>query len=274
MKKFYIILVLSFFCYASFYPFFKEHQLKRPAKEKLGYIPDSELFRVTLGEFRWFAGYFITFNAMSYYGGKIVNIKKGFEEDIEYENLFKTLKNAIYLNPYWETNYYFLQAVFPWEKGMINEVNELLLYVKKYRKWDFRIPVFLGYNHALFLKNYEKAALYFKEAARLSGNYLFAAISAKYLMESGEENIALSFLEEMYKEAKDEGMKRHYLIRIETIKLVKELNKAVELYKERFGKTPKDLTELVKVGVVTKIPTHPRGGRFFIDNKGRVKSSK
>lgn len=274
MKKLYIILVLSLCCHITFYPFFHGYLLKRPLKERLGYIPDSDFFRASLGEFRWSAGYFITLKAMSYYGGKVINIKKDVEEDIEYENLFKTLKNAIYLNPYSETSYYFAQALFPWEKGMVKDVNELLLYVKKYRKWDFRIPLFLGYNHAFFLKDYGKAALYFQEAAKLSGNYLFASLSAKYLMEQNEEDLALSFLEEMYKEAKDEVMKKHYLLRIETVKLVKELNMAVHIYRERFGKNPKNLTELVSAGIIRKVPPHPRGGKFFIDEKGRVKSSK
>lgn len=274
MKRIYVVLILSILFYLPIASYFQKYQHKRPAKEKLGYIPNNVFFRASLGEFRWLAGYFITFNAMSYYGGKLINIEKDVEEDLEYENLFMTLKNAIYLNPYYETTYYFLEAVFALEKGMINDVNELLLYVKNFRKWDYKLLIFLGYNYALFLKDYEKAALSFQEAAKLSGDYLFASISSKYLLETGEEDLALSFLQEMYKEAKDEGLKKHYLLRIETVKIVKELNKAVEIYRESLGHNPKDLKALITAGIIKRIPPNPRGGQFYIDKNGRVKSTK
>ncbi len=273
MNRLVVILLSSIICYFLYFPFFKNFQTSKPAIEKLGYIPDNSLFRASLGEFKWFVGYYITFNALTYYGGKVLALERGNKEDIEYQSLLKTLKSSAMINPYYEDTYHLIQAVFPWEKGMTKETNEVLEYVKKYRYWDYRIPLYLGFNYGFFLKDYERAAQYFQEAAKKSGNYIFASISAKYLVEAGEEDFALSFLEEMFNEAKDEGLKTHYLLRIETIKIIKKLNEAVNIYKERFGKNPKDIKDLVDGEVISKIPAHPRGGKFYIDKDGKVKSS-
>ncbi len=274
MKKLYLLLVFSLSLYCLYFPLYKGFQQKMPALEKVGYIPDNPFFRAFLGEFRWFSGYLITFNAMTYYGGKMIAMKRGESEDIEYQNLFKVLKNSAMINPYLEDTYNLLEAIFPWEKGMTRETNEVLEHIKTFRYWDFRIPVYLGFNHAMFLKDYEKAAIYFQEAAKKSGNYIFASISAKYLAEVGEEDFAINFLEEMYKEAKDEGLKRHYLVRIETMKILKTLNEAVNFFEDRFSRKPQSLNELVAAGILKKIPAHPRGGNFYIDKEGKVKSSK
>ncbi len=274
MKKLYFLFFSSLIIYCMYFPVYKGFQQKTPSMEKLGYYPDSPLFRAFLGEFRWLSGYLVTFNAMTYYGGKMIALKRGETEDIEYQNLFKVLKGSAMTNPYLEDTYNLIEAIFPWEKGMIKETNEILEYISKYRHWDYRLPLYLGFNYAMFLKNYERAALYFQEAAKKSGNYLFASISAKYLAEVGEEDFAISFLEEMYNEAKDEGLKRHYLVRIETLKILKELNRSIQFFESRFNRKPTTLNDLVSAGILRKIPPHPRGGYFFIDKNGKAKSSK
>jgi hypothetical protein len=51
------------------------------------------------------------------------------------------------------------------------------------------------------------------------------------------------------------------------------LEKAVEHFRERLGRLPRHLDELVKQGVVREIPSDPYGGTFYLTPEGGVKTT-
>jgi len=169
----------------------------RPLYQKLGFIPQGKLYNALLGEFRWSSGEYFTFKATTYYGGKSKSIMSGRLREVEYYNLYRTIQAAILLNPYHEDAYYFAEGAFAWDIGRVRETNALLKYVIKYRNWDFKIPFFLGFNYAYFLKDYEKAAVYFKKAAEMTHSSLFTNLAARYFYEGGETELGITFLKYM-----------------------------------------------------------------------------
>jgi len=241
--------------------------------EKLGYVPTGKVMKIALGEFRWLMGEYYTFKAITYYGDIKPKVMSGKRIDIEYYNLYRIMETAIILNPYHEDAYYFAQAVFPWDIGRVREVNSLLKYVFRYRKWDFKIPFFLGFNYSYFLKQYDKAALYYKKAAEISGNPFFANLAAKCFYESGHTELGIIFLNYMIKGIRKKSIRQIYEKRLKALEAIYTIEKAVLEYKKRFGYFPLDIKDLLVKGVLKTLPEDPYGGIFYLDRHGRVRTT-
>lgn len=255
------------------YPGFEKNLKDRPLYEKLGYTPQGKFYKIALGEFRWFVGQYLSFKSITYYGGNVENIRRGRYSSVEYYNLYRTVETAALLNPYHEDTYYFAQGAFTWEIGRINEVNAILKYVMKYRTWDYKIPYFLGFNYAYFLKDYKTAAEYFKIASELSGSILFTNLAARYFYEGGETELGIIHLEAMIKLTRKESVKKAYETRLKALKAIKEIEDAVKVFQERYKRYPDNINELIEKGILDKIPVDPYGGNFYLDENKRVRTT-
>jgi hypothetical protein len=255
------------------HPGFEKNLKERPLYEKLGYTPQGKFYKIALGEFRWFVGQYLAFKSIIYYGGNVENIKRGRYKNVEYYNLYRTIETAALLNPYHEDTYYFVQASFTWEIGRINEVNAILKYMMKYRTWDYKIPYFLGFNYAYFLKDYKTAAHYYKIASEISGTPLFTNLAARFFYEGGETELGISHLEAMIKITRKESVKKIYETRLEALKGVKKIEDAVKVFYKEYGRYPADINELVEKDVLNIIPVDPYGGEFYLDENKKVRTT-
>ena len=271
--KLYDFVVLLMVALIFIIPMLKKDMQKRPLFQKLGYTPHGKIYRASLGEFRWIMGDYLAFKSIIYYGGKADYVRERLFNRIEYYNLYQTIKTAILLNPYNEDAYYFAQAAFTWDIGKVRVVNRLLEYVLKYRKWDFKVPFFLGFNYAYFLKDYKKAAYYYKMAADINHSSLFTSLAARYLYEGGETELGIQYLKYMIKITHNKQIKKQYEIRLQALEAIHKIGLAVEKYKKRFGILPKSIDELIKSGILRHIPKDPYGGKFYIDKNGKVKTT-
>ncbi|AEA33701.1 hypothetical protein [Hippea maritima] len=269
----YIVFTALLVLYAVFAPTFRNDMLKRPLFEKLGYTPHGKFYKIILGEFRWFVGEYLSFKSIIYYGDKVDFIRKRQFRKIEYYNLYRTIETSILLNPYNEDAYYFAQATFSWDVGHVKATNRLLKYVMKYRTWDFKVPFFLGFNYAYFLKDYKKAAYYYKIASEISGSSLFTNLAARYFYEGGQTALAINYLKTMIKITRKKSIKKVYEIRLKALEGIYEIERAVKAFRQKFHRNPKDIKVLLKYGFLKKIPKDPYGGIYYIDKDGRVKTT-
>jgi len=272
-KLFYIFAIFSAICLILFFPYFQKDMQQRPLFEKLGYTPQGKFYKIILGEFRWFMGDYLSFKSIIYYGGKVDKIREGKFNEVEFYNLYRTIETSILLNPYNEDAYYFAQGAFTWDIGKIKEVNALLKYVMKYRTWDFKIPFFIGFNYAYFLKDYKKAAYYYKKASEISGSPLFTRLAARYFYEGGETELGIAYLKTMIKLTRKENIRKSYEIRLKALEAINQIEKAIKKYKDQYGTLPGNIEELVKTGFLKKIPEDPYGGKFYIDKNGKVRTT-
>jgi len=245
----------------------------RSAEEKLGYIPSRDILKIAVLDHRPLFGDWLSFKVITYYGGKIdPELGRG-ARGIEFPNMYRFMDAATYLDPYNIDAYYFTEAVFTWELGRIREVNRILERGLQYRTWDFYIPFFLGFNHFYFLKDYTGASRYMKIASEISKNPLFVNLTARFLYESEETPLAIAFLKTMKEEIHNEAMKREIEIRLKALEAIEYLEKGVWEFRKRFNKTPLSLEEVIQAGIIEKIPPDPYGGRFFIDQNGKVRTT-
>jgi hypothetical protein len=93
------------------------------------------------------------------------------------------------------------------------------------------------------------------------------------LYEAEETEIAIEFIKQMIKEIKKENLRRTLEIRLQALKAIAYLEKGVREFKERYRRLPKDLKEMLELGIIKKIPRDPYGGNFYIDEDGRVRTT-
>lgn len=264
------LLIVSIVTYIFFSPYFVKNMAERPLLEKLGYTPQGKIYRSLLGEYKWMIADLLSFKSVIYYGGKTEGMMTGGYRDVELFNLYRTVETSILLNPYNEDMYYFAQGTFNWEVGQTKAINGLLKYVMKYRTWDYKLPYFLGFNYAYFLKDYENAAKYFQKAGEMTGSPLFNKLAARYFYEGGDTGLAVSYMEFMVKSERDEKRRKTYEIRLDALKRIRYLEYHIKQFEERFGRFPYVLDELVEGKFIPKVPADPYGGQFFVTESGSV----
>ena len=245
----------------------------RPLEIKLGYLPHPQIIKTISGEHRSTSAAFTVLRVLFYYGTILQKLNDNVIVRPEFKNMYKTLAGAIHVDPYNMDAYYFAQAAFTWELGRVGEVNALLIKGLEYRTWDYWLPFYLGFNQAYFLKDYEKAAINMKRAAEISGNPLYANLASRYFYESEQNEFGLKFLDAMIQGAKSRSVRKSYEMRKQALISVLQIEKALTSYRNRFGRFPTELAELVQTGLLAKIPDDPYGGTFFMDEQGKVRTS-
>lgn len=259
----YLLLIIPFTTYLK----------DRPVVVKLGYVPHPQLLRAASGEHRPTVAAFEVLRVLFYFGTTLQKAKEQVVVPPEYLNMYKSLQGAVHLDPYNKDAYYFTQAAFTWELGRVVEVNHLLEIGMHKRTWDPDLPFYLGFNHAYFLKDYKKAAGYMQRAAEISGNPLYAGLAARYFYESEQTVLGLAFLDVMIQTSRDKAVRKSYELRRDALLAVQQLEAAISNYRERFGISPHALEDLAKSKILVKIPVDPYGGKFYLDEAGKVRTT-
>lgn len=251
----------------------KSYMDSRPIAVKLGFMPSGKLLRYLVGDQKSLVAEGAVLKVLFYFGSLVEKWQNRVAIPPEYFNMFKMIESAVLLDPYNMDAYYFAQAAFTWEVGRAQEVNSLLSYGMKYRTWDWYLPYFKGFNQAYFLRDYKGAAESMKKAAELSGNELFSNLAARYFYESGHNELGIAFLRSMMTKEHDPKVKKIFALRLDALEKTEKLEAAVKLYASQKGHKPKSLHELVRAGFIESIPSDPYGGRFYLDAKGKVRST-
>jgi hypothetical protein len=228
--------------------------------------------KIFSGEFKGLVADFLVINLSSYYGGIIIEKNEAVQKEFDY--MYKVLKAASNLDPYYYDIYYFAQTIIAWDAKMPEKAIELLKVGMEKRKNDWIIPYWIGFDYYYFLNNRKMAAYYFKEAAKRPGaSDLIASMTAIAAYEGGETEMAIFFLEDIIKRTDDEYKKAKFLVRLDALKKILYLENAVKSYEKRFYKKPEHLSELVQEGIIKKIPKDPYGGEFYISKEGKIKTT-
>lgn len=271
-KAFPLFLVLLF-AYAASVSLLSRDLAQRPVAVKLGYTPNAEAIKLVCGDQRYAIAEWNVLRVIFYFGSLLDKHQHNVSIPPEYYNMFKTIQTAVELDPYNMDAYYFAQAAFTWEIGHAEDVNGLLDRGMEFRTWDYYLPYFAGFNAAYFLKKPDKAAIYFKKAAELSGNPLLANLAARYFYETDQTRIAISFLSMMIEKTTDKTEKALYTTRLEALLARQHIMDGIEQFEKKYDRKPGNLQELVTTNLLPVIPVDPYGGTFYLDDKGKVQTT-
>ncbi|MDI6851121.1 MAG: hypothetical protein QMD82_04200 [bacterium] len=189
------------------------------------------------------------------------------------EPIVRTAEVVTRLCPYYYDIYYIANGYLSWDFGDVETANRFLKKGISYypKRWIFHL--YLGFNYFYFLKDYEKGAHYLLKASELSGRPFYAHLAAKLLYASGRTEIAIRIVKNMLENTKDEGWRKSLEIRLKALEGIYTIEKAVEAFREKIGRNPENIQELVKTGFLKSIPEDPYGGEFYLDEAGNVKTT-
>jgi len=251
---------------------FVTYMRNKPIEEKLGYVPSITVVKSLSADLKELAGASLVMKVMMYYGGVV---GKGMEgrivtEQLDLQGMSRLVHGAVKLDPYNMDAYYFAQGVLTWDAGQYKIANELLEYGMKYRTWDWQLPYFVGFNNAFFLKDYVKAAEFYKRAGDLSGEPLYKSLAGRYLQASGQTELALAYLGAMEKGETNPTLKKSYQIRLVAYREVRRIEVARDRYLGSVGTMPVSIEQLGSGGFLSPAPRDPYGGQFYLEADGKV----
>lgn len=261
----YMLLIVPFTAYLK----------NRPLQMKVGYVPEAKVLKFVTADHRYAVAEWTVLKVLFYFGALIQHAtgQSLFALPPDYPGMFKILQTSLRIQPYNADAYYFAQAAYTWEVGRYREVNNMLEYGMKYRTWDYQLPFFAGFNAAYFLKDYKKAAEHMKRAAEIAKEQHFATLAARYFYEAGETDFAILFIDAMKKSAKNPNEKKMYDFRRKALVAIKAIESAMQKYQGRFNRPAESLEQLVSAGFMPAIPKDPYGGKFYLDEDGKVRTT-
>ncbi|OGQ29753.1 MAG: hypothetical protein A3D29_02645 [Deltaproteobacteria bacterium RIFCSPHIGHO2_02_FULL_42_44] len=77
----------------------------------------------------------------------------------------------------------------------------------------------------------------------------------------------------MIKRTDDESIHKQYETRLNALKAILFLERAVAAYQDRFKKQPEKLDDLTAAGIIKDMPQDPYGGKFYIDKDSTIKTT-
>jgi len=251
---------------------FTSYMRNKPIEEKLGYLPSIKLLKPLSADQKELTAASLVLKVTMYFGGLLTNAKESqlYAAPPDLQGMSRLLHGAVQLDPYNMDAYYFAQGFLTWDAGQFKVANDLLDYGMKYRNWDWQLPFFAGFNSAFFLKDYLKAANYYKIAGDLSGSDLHKKLAGRYMQESGQTDLAIGYLTAMEKGERNPAMKKSYQIRLAAFKEVRRIEVARDQYQQQRGVLPGSVDQLLQYGLLAPVPVDPYGGRFYLEPSGKV----
>jgi tetratricopeptide (TPR) repeat protein len=228
------------------------------------------VFKSIAADQKELVGASLVLKVMMYFGGLIEKADNQFSVPPDYLSMSRLLHGAVKLDPYNMDAYYFAQSFLTWDVKQYKLANDLLDYGMTYRTWDWSLPFFAGFNSAFFLKDYPAAAKYYQRAGELSGSDLNRLLAGRYMQESGQTELAISYLTAMLKRENNPALKKSYQFRLTAFREARRIEVARNRYREARGVMPATVEQLVSSGFLSTPPKDPYGGMFYLEGDGKV----
>lgn len=267
------MILVGLLCYGLLLRPFMTYMHSKPIEEKLGYMPSIKILKPMSADHKELVGASLVIKVLMYFGGVVGKEQEGkvLVTPPDLLGMSRLLHGAVQLDPYNMDAYYFAQGFLTWDAKQFKVANNLLDYGMKYRTWDWYLPFFAGFNSAYFMKDYPKAAEYYKKAADLSGQDLHKSLAGRYMQESGQTDLAIAYLAVIERNERNKSVKKEYQIRLAAFHEVKRIETARDRFKAEYGGgLPVSVEQLVQLGLLAPAPADPYGGRFYLEPSGKV----
>jgi hypothetical protein len=238
---------------------------------ELVYLPPTRFLRaVSLGYEQVLANV-LWFRTISYFG-------RHYQSDRVYPWLASMCNVVTDLDPRAEHVYRFGGVILPWEADRIDDGIALLEKGVHNIPDSWQLQYMLGFSYYFFSDDLSAASRALRTASLLPGapdfvSRLAASVDAAY---HGPRS-AVDFLTEVERHDTNGDMREIIHARIWELTLssdIDSLQAGVRAFRERIGRAPANLHELVTAGVVTAIPAEPFGGQYVLDpTSGHVVST-
>jgi len=132
----------------------------------------------------------------------------------------------------------------------------------------------LGFIYYTEMKDYGKAAEAFERGAKVPKAHPFLRIlAARMAQHAGEFETARMLWTTTYETSTDKDIQRNAVDHLRALRVdedVTQLEKLVSLYRERTGRLPGTVGDLVKTGLIGGVPADPTGQPYKLMPDGRL----
>jgi hypothetical protein len=202
--------------------------------------------------------------------------------EAEYRDISDYAQLITDLDPDFAYVYQFAGLILPFNHGRETWTNTqestsiLEKGVAHFPNWVF-LRTLLAYNYSVFQKEYIRAAHLLEETSRLPGAPAYLPLLATRLYaQAGAFEAASAFADQFAANADDPETRSAFEHRTKEIALERILqttDRAVASFRQRNGRLPKDLKELVASGELSSLPEDPLEGEIYVDADGRTYST-
>ncbi len=274
MRTAIFLIVLLLLCATHFWTFDKTYESKRRLDRlvRVDYVLPAEFSSIVSLDFKGLIADFQLLQAIFFIGEKIDKEERISISDWRcFKRIIKTVNE---LDPYFFDPYYLGASMLVWGPGMYEDAIELLEHARKYRSWDRRIPFQEGFIYFYFLKNYAKGSELFSLAARFpDAPAYYATLAARLAYYAGDHESSILLLKNMLSETGNKEIRKMYIKRLTALEGAIVLERAVADFKEKNGKLPQNLEELLASGLIDNVPIDPYGGKYLLTEGGRIFST-
>lgn len=189
----------------------------------------------------------------------------------EYPILAQVQKDASWLNPAHEDNYYIATAILPWE-GQVDPTQVILRRATLARFFDAQPPFYYAFNQVHFKGDALGASEWLRKAAEKlpdpDERLMLQNFAARWLDRADDLDMAAGIVEAMAAQAKRKDFADYLRQRSQRLRDLAALRRAAVVYSEKNGKPAGSLQDLLKSGLIEKLPVDPFGVGFAIDPGG------
>lgn len=238
--------------------------------EELAQLPRGEFLRPALLGYHHLGADILWLRMLQVLGKK----KNSVDEHVW---LYHAMDVITTLDPLYAYVYYVGGVVLTDMAGRADLSNQLLEKGHAANPSEWNLPFLLGYNHYFVLGDSAKGAEYISRAAKVPGGPGFlSGLATRMYAESGNPDVALQFLEAMWRENPDVAVREKLEMRVKEVIIERDLRRledAIQRYRQTERKYPKALSDLVSSGTLPAMPEEPFGGSYQLDSETRQVSS-
>jgi|GEM_PF-1239608 tetratricopeptide (TPR) repeat protein len=180
---------------------------------------------------------------------------------------------SVTLDPRMVQSYFFAGVVIADDNESLRKGISFLTDYSYLAPDDWRLPYWIGVNYYQ-LGEYLKAAQFYQKAGQKPGAPNFLKTNpALFYYKSGETVAGIAYLEGLAGSVNDARQLELIERKLEWLRRIAFLEKNAGEFKQRFGRYPDELEDLVRAGLIGSIADDPFGVGFYWDKQEkRVKS--
>jgi hypothetical protein len=240
--------------------------------EEILYLPSGKtLKKLSLGYSPLLADIYWT-RAVQYFGGKHLDNAERF--DLLYPLLDITTDLDPHLIEAYQTGSLFLSQRVPMGASQPDKAVTLLEKGIRENPGYWRLYFTLGFVHYLDRKDPKAAQLAFEKGSEVPGALLWMKVMAARMAEHGDDRgTAVALWKEVYDTNKDKIVRDTALKHLRSLHAdadIEQLERRVQLYRERTGSLPANWTDLARAGFLPGTPVDPTGVPYELMPNGTV----
>jgi tetratricopeptide (TPR) repeat protein len=245
---------------------------KQSTLEDVLYVHSGKtLKRLSLGYSGLLADIYWT-RAVQYFGTKHI------EHSTRYDLLYPLLDITTDLDPHLTIAYQFgsifLSQSAPSGAGQPNQAAQLVEKGIRANPDQWRLYFTLGYIHYFDRKDYKAAESAFQRGADVPGALPWMRVMAAAMAQhAGETSTSIAIWRRVYESADDDGIRQNalqHLVALQVDADVTELQRRVDLYREKTNRASSGWQDLIQAGLLQRIPRDPNNAPYVLTPGGTV----